>query len=402
MSNVANGWQKIRLKEVIKKAYRPVDVRSDELYRQIGIRSHGKGIFHKEAVTGDEIGDKRIFWVEPGDFTLNIVFAWEGAVALISEAEKGMCASHRFPMFVADKEMCDIRFILRYFQTPRGVWDLGIASPGGAGRNKTLNQGDFLDLPLLLPPLTEQQRIADIIDKWDEAITLADALVAALRERKRGIMQCLLMGEVRDKWDAALLGEVAEVILSGVDKKSYDDQHTVRLCNYTDVFYNTYINNAIPFMVSTASDNEIEKCRLRLHDVIITKDSETADEIAQASVVIEELENVICGYHLAIVRPNQEKVFGPFLREILMIPDVHHQFEKFANGVTRFGLTSSTINTVTIPFPSLLEQREIAEVLRLCDNWAEGFKTYAERLREQKKGLMQKLLTGEVQVRVEN
>jgi len=190
-------WEEVRLGEVLEKAYRTIDVNPDEMYRQIGIRSHGKGIFHKEPVTGEEIGNKRIYWVEPGDFTFNIVFAWEGAVALVSEAEKGMCASHRFPMFVAEKDHCDPRFILRYFQTSRGIWDLGLASPGGAGRNRTLNQSDFLNLRLKLPLVKEQKLVADTIDTWEDAINEANSLRFALAEQKKGLMQRLLTGEVR-------------------------------------------------------------------------------------------------------------------------------------------------------------------------------------------------------------
>ncbi len=331
----------------------------------------------------------------------DIIFGRRGDIgrcALVTENENGWicgtgCLRVRLSLQKAIPE-----FVIQYLDLPQAVSWLQSNAVGQTMLN--LNTTILSELPLYLPPLPEQGKIADILSTWDEAIALVEALIAALTERKKGLMQGLLTGEVRDSWEVAKLSDVAEVILSGVDKKSYEDQDTVHLCNYTNVFNNAYITSDLPFMVASASDTEIEKCRLNLHDVIITKDSETAEEIAQAAVVIEDLANVICGYHLAILRPEEQKVFGPFLREIIMSPDVHNRFEKFANGVTRFGLTLKSIESVEIPFPSLVEQREISTLFQLYDLWVAGFYEYIDHLRQQKKGLMQGLLTGEVRVQV--
>jgi type I restriction enzyme, S subunit len=95
-----------RVNKALARVKREVEVDPKQLYYQIGIRSHGKGIFHKEPIAGKELGNKRIYWIEPGDFVLNIVFAWEGAVALVSEHERGMCGSHRFPTFKFNADIC--------------------------------------------------------------------------------------------------------------------------------------------------------------------------------------------------------------------------------------------------------------------------------------------------------
>lgn len=96
--------------------------------------------FYKEEVSAVEIGNKRVFWVEPDCFVVNIVFAWERAVARTTEQEKGMIASHRFPMYKPKKDIVDLDYITKYFITKRGQNVLMLASPGGAGRNKTLGQ----------------------------------------------------------------------------------------------------------------------------------------------------------------------------------------------------------------------------------------------------------------------
>ena len=94
-------WPVRPIGELLRRVRRPVDLQLGHTYQEIGIRSHCKGIFHKTPTTGEEIGNKRVFWVEPGCLIYNIIFAWEQAVAMTSENEAAMIASHRFPMYTS-------------------------------------------------------------------------------------------------------------------------------------------------------------------------------------------------------------------------------------------------------------------------------------------------------------
>ena len=125
------SWRTAPMGDVAPLVRRPVQPKLDELYREIGIRSFGNGIFHKAPITGLEIGDKRVFAVEPGDLLFNIVFAWEGAIAVASEAEQGMIGSHRFLTCVSDKSKADARFLNYWFMQAEGRDQLLRASPGG-------------------------------------------------------------------------------------------------------------------------------------------------------------------------------------------------------------------------------------------------------------------------------
>ena len=124
-------WVKQKVSDLLQKVSKPVAVDPGNVYREIGIRSHGKGIFHKEPIKGKELGNKRVFWVEGDTFVVNIVFAWELAVANTTEAEKGMIASHRFPMYKAYKNKTVVSYIKYFFLTNRGKELLYLASPGG-------------------------------------------------------------------------------------------------------------------------------------------------------------------------------------------------------------------------------------------------------------------------------
>ena len=205
-------WDCEVFSKIFNRISKPVIPKLDEVYREIGIRSHGKGIFHKPTVTGKQLGNKRVFNIEVGTLVFNIVFAWEQAVAIISEKEKGFIASHRFPMFSANPDIGYESFFLKYFQTPRGKHGLGVASPGGAGRNKTLGQRelDFLYIPV--PPISEQKAIADTLFIWDKAIEKTQALIAAKEKQFKWLLKTLISDQAgKPGWRKVKLGDIAEI-----------------------------------------------------------------------------------------------------------------------------------------------------------------------------------------------
>ncbi|MEX2434456.1 MAG: hypothetical protein WEA49_14100 [Acidimicrobiia bacterium] len=177
----------------MERVRRPLPVQATTEYMQIGIRSHGKGIFHKAAVTGAELGTKKVFEIREHDLILNIVFAWEGAVAVAGPDDDGRCGSHRFATYVARDTECDAHYLRLLFETELGRRILQVASPGSAGRNRTLNQQVLLDTLVPLPPLAEQRRIVDLVAAVDEVVeatlsatkTLRLALAASLSECAR-------------------------------------------------------------------------------------------------------------------------------------------------------------------------------------------------------------------------
>lgn len=148
---------------VIELMRRAVDVKPDGLYREIGLRSFGKGVFHKPSVIGESLGEKRIFSVEPGDLLFSSVFAWEGAVARATDAEQGRVGSHRFMTYVVDEDVVDADYLRFFFLSASGLEVLRRCSPGGAGRNKTLGIKAFQAEHIPVPPLSEQQRIARML-----------------------------------------------------------------------------------------------------------------------------------------------------------------------------------------------------------------------------------------------
>jgi type I restriction enzyme S subunit len=187
----APAWKTRKLSSILVKENKTAALDDDGTYREIGVRSHGRGLFHKEPTTGKAIGEKRVFHVVPGALVINIVFAWEQALAVTTPDEVGYIASHRFPMFVPRDNQCDVGFMQRLFLTPVGKELLKVASPGGAGRNRTLSQNEFENLDVLVPEVAEQQRIAACLNSVDTFIAFASRRLDALRAHKTGLMQQL-------------------------------------------------------------------------------------------------------------------------------------------------------------------------------------------------------------------
>lgn len=196
VGTIPESWEVIRFGEAFRRVRNPVEVQPATLYREIGIRSHAKGIFHKEPVAGATLGNKQVFWIVPGALIINIVFAWERAVAVTSEGENGMICSHRFPMYVPDSSM-DVKFAALYFQESAGAAMLEAISPGGAGRNRTLNQGKLLDLPCPRPSLAEQMQIAETVVAIEQRLVADHRALDQLRTLKSALMQSLLTGQIR-------------------------------------------------------------------------------------------------------------------------------------------------------------------------------------------------------------
>lgn len=185
-------WHTEKIGNLLSKTSLAINVEPEKIYREIGIRSHGKGIFHKAPVLGTVIGEKRVFQVVEDALVLNIVFAWEQAVATTSADEAEMIASHRFPMYKAKPGKCDVAYIKNFFLTKEGKRLLGIASPGGAGRNKTLGQKEFENLEVVLPDsVNEQVRIAKSLSSLDNKIISELAKIEMLKAHKFGLTQKL-------------------------------------------------------------------------------------------------------------------------------------------------------------------------------------------------------------------
>jgi type I restriction enzyme S subunit len=288
---------------------------------------------------------------------------------------------------------------------------------------KTINKEKLSRFIIPIPPKEEQTTIANFLDykteKINRFIKKKKQLIKVLNEQKSTItIQAVTkgldpnvrmknsgtkwLGNVPEHWEVKKLKYVANCFPSNVDKHSLEDEKEVRLCNYTDVYKNDFITNNMELMIATAKDDQIQKFALKKGDVIITKDSETADDIANPALVIEDLENVICGYHLSIMRP-YSKLKGEYLLRALQCKPINVQFELCSNGVTRVGLGVADMKKAQIPLPPIEEQNDISSFIQSELNTINKTISTIEKeitlVEEYKTALIAEAVTGKIDVR---
>ncbi|PTB27811.1 restriction endonuclease subunit S [Paraburkholderia caribensis] len=198
------SWNTVRLGDVAPLIRRPVEVEPENSYPELGLRSYGKGTFHKPSLSGAEVGNKRLFEIKAGDLLFSNVFAWEGAVAVAKPKDDGRFGSHRYITCEVEASRADTMYLFRYLTTPAGIAALTLASPGGAGRNKTLGLSALANISIPLPPLEEQKEITAILDCVDAKLSVLASKMDSFQTLKRGLMQKLLTGEWRVNIESAV------------------------------------------------------------------------------------------------------------------------------------------------------------------------------------------------------
>ena len=166
------------------------------------------------------------------------------------------------------------------------------------------------------------------------------------------------------------LSEVAKVEISSVDKKTKENETPVRLCNFTDVYHNWAITSdmASSFMEASANSSEIEKFTIKKGQVAFTKDSETRDDIGIPTYIADDFEDVILGYHCALITPDETKLCGKYLNAFMHSAYIQRYFELNATGSgMRYTLSLDTLESMPLLLPSLEEQRRIGEIFSSLD-----------------------------------
>ena len=186
------------------------------------------------------------------------------------------------------------------------------------------------------------------------------------------------------------LADIAKIEISGVDKKTIEGETPVRLCNFVDVYYNWAITKekAKAFMVASAKQTEIDKCSIGKGMVAITKDSETRDDIGIATYIADDFEDVLLGYHCALITPNPAIVDGKYLNAFMHTRYIQKYFENNASGSgQRYTLSNDTISNIPVLLPSIEEQHTIGKLLADLDRKIELNKQINDNLEAMAKQL---------------
>ena len=393
------GWDVYMIGDCLSRVERPVEVKPKELYTQIGIRSHGKGLFYKESVTGAALGNKSVFWIEPDCFIVNIVFAWEQAIGRTTQSEVGMIGSHRFPMYRPVNDRVDVDYLISYFLTKRGTDILQAASPGGAGRNKTLGQDRFLKSKIVLPPIEEQRKIAAILITQDKVIELKEKRLAQKQRQKKYLMQQLLTGKKRlpgfsGAWKNIKLCEVLS------ERKEKNIEQNLRICSVA--VQKGVIDQIEHLGRSYAASDTSNYSVAHYGDIIYTK-SPTGDflygivkqNLLQETVAVSPLYGVFTPMTFGLGYFLHTYFQSAICAQNYLLPIVQKGAKNTIN------ITNDTFISSKLYLPlDVEEQKAIADTFIAADREIELLRQDIRQEKQKKKALMQLLLTGIVRVTV--
>ena len=323
----------------------------------------------------------------------------------------GLCTNQSIAAIIPSSKNLYYEYL--YYNLDARYNELRRLSSGEGGRGG-LNLGLLKGIKMMLPPLPEQRRIAEILSTWDEAITLTERLMAAKQRRKKALMQQLLTGKRRfgdmeqshieyrqtsiglipKDWKVKQLGEIGTFRKGKNIPKSLLTSQGVPCVLYGEIYtkYHFKAKKLESFIPPSASQQSIE---IKKGDILFAGSGETLEEIGKCFTYLGD-EKSYAGGDLIILTPNKDD--STFLGYLLNSSQIRRQKFGLGQGSSIVHIYSSGLKSIMIPLPPLPEQRRIAAVLQACDEEIDLLAQKMAALQRQKKALMQQLLTGKVRV----
>lgn len=361
---MSGAWELVRLDALLHLERRPVTVETDRTYQEIGIYCFGRGIFHKQARSGLEIGDKALFLLKEGDFILQVTFAWEGAIAIVGPQEGGMYGSTRYPTFRVDESRVVPQFLLHFFETERGREQLVKICPGSAGRNRVLNLNRLGEVIVPVPSLATQRRIVERVAE------LASKLMEAknLRQQSSGEASRLLGEHIAeifsrhkgDSWRPGVLGDYIRDDCYGTSEKTNDDSTGTPILRMGNIQKGRLINHSLKYL--HVAHKEREKLILMAGDILVNR-TNSAELVGKCAVFDLEGEYGFASYIIRL-RLDQTQADPRLIAAYINSPIGRaYMFAEKKQMTGQANVNATTLKKLPIPLPDLRSQRSIVAEL---------------------------------------
>ena len=398
MSEIKQHWQKIELNEILSissKKFNPISNNENKKCVELEHLSQETGKLLGYTNSSEQQSIKNSF--EEGQILFGKLRPY---LKKFWKAEfEGVCSSE---IWVMNGKKVKNDFLFYLVQTEKFNQ---IANVSSGSKMPRADWNYMSEIPFDIPPLKEQEKIAEILTTWDEAITKQTELLRAKELQKKALMQKLLSGEVRfdgfsDKWEEVRLGEIGNSF-NGLSGKTGEDFGIgeAKYITYKNIF--NYSKIKLDIFENVQISNDEKQNLVQFGDIFFTVSSETPEEVGMSSVLLDNVSNTYLNSFCFGYRLNNFNTLDPyFARFYFRSFQMRDKISRLAQGSTRFNLSKNEIMKLKIKLPSLPEQQKIAEVLSLADDEINLLKNELEELKLQKKALMQKLLTGEVRVKV--
>lgn len=420
MSKLPKGWEIVKLSKLLKlkggNAFKSNDFidKGIPVLKISNINKSGQ-IDLKDYVCVEELEEYKDYLLAENDIVVAMSGATTGKMGRVKFKDLPLYLNQRVGKFeIKNKDILDNDFLYFNVNSPQFIEKLLVNAIGGAQPNISSKQIEELEIPI--PPLEEQKKIADILSTVDKKIAFVEENINVTEELKKGLMQKLLtegightefkdseLGRIPESWEVIPFIELADKNIKhsftggpfGSDLKSehYTDigVRVIQLQNIGDGYF---INNDFVY-VSEEKAELLKSCQIYPNDIILAK---MAEPVARACLIPDfESKYVMCSDGIRLKVDNSK-----FNTEFIFYSINYDNFRKIAvarsNGTTRLRIGLSALKSIPILIPPLEEQKQIAEILSTVDKKLENLKEKKQSFEELKKGLMQKLLTGEVRV----
>ena len=350
-------------------------------YIRLGIRSHCKGTFHELVKIENILSADKMYIVPKNNLILNITFAWEQAIAITDDNDEGKYISNRFPTF-AFKDNQLPTFYKYIIPQKRLKYDLNVASPGGAGRNRVLNKKLFLSIPVNIPLLKEQEKIAKFLTTVDKKITNLENTITSLENQKEGLLQQIFSQKLRFK-------DKNSNNYPNWEKKKLEDISNITMGQSPDSDFVNTEKIGTPFLQGNAEFTNkypIEKYWCTKPQKIANPTDILLSVRAPVGAINIANKKFCIGRGLSAISFNCNKLFGKYNLEFNLF-----QLIKKSQGSTFSSINKKDISEVILFIPCLEEQTKIADFLSAFDRKLENQKAQLEHWKQIKKGLLQQM-----------
>lgn len=359
-------WPSAPLNQVLTPVSRPVSVFPGKTYRLLGAHWYAKGLYIKEEKDGSEIRATTLYEVQPGDFVYNRLFAWKGAFAVATEAERGCFVSNEFPCFRVSSKLADPRWIHLYFsRDPAWTESLGLSAGGTPTSRNRLKEDRLLAMYIPLPSLPEQQRIVARIEKLATKIEEIRRVRAAVLPETEALEIAITDSLLPEKWPRIRIEELVgrEQLANGRSIKSGRDDseiHCLTLSSLRRGLINCSDAKPVPMAATDA-----EPFLVRPRDVFVVRGNGSKDLVGRAGIVQESRAGLIFPDLFIRVPLDEEKMLAEFFVAVWNSREVRQAIEekaKTTSGIWK--INQSHIASISIPLPDLSEQHRVVERLR--------------------------------------
>jgi len=349
------AWPMTALGDVAPIIRRAVDIQPDHSYPELGIRSFGKGTFHKPPLTGADAGTKRLFKIEPGDLVLSNVFAWEGAIAVASLKDGGRYGSHRFITCVVDPSRACADYLKFYLTASEdGKEQIRRASPGGAGRNRTLGVEKLGQIKVPLPPVEMQRALIARIECLTEKTRQVEAHLDAVERVAEHLNRSYIFHPMGERPAKHRLSELVSQRQPDVAVDGTAEYHFAGVYSFGRGVFTSAVKMGSEFAYERLST-------VRAGDFIYPKLMAWEGALG---VVPPECDGMVVSPEFPVFTVNTEAVLPEVLDIYFRTPDVWPALAEISGGTNarRRRLQPATFLGYEMPVPSMAKQLELRAI----------------------------------------